>query len=85
MLHTNKQFWFASLVDLLVAGQAPGAHLTLTPLDHWAHSRATLVRGQLQPRGGGGGVGLPYKSDEDADQKIQIKALREINVSVAQA
>ena len=35
--------------------------------------------------GGGGGVGLPYKSDEDADQKIQIKALREINVSVAQA
>ena len=36
---------------------------------------------------GGGRVrgGLPYKSDRDACQKIQIKPLRETNVGVAQA
>ena len=35
-------------------------------------------------RGGGGARGLPYKSDWDAHQKIQIKPLRETNVGVAQ-
>ena len=73
MLHTNKQFWFASLVDLLVAGQAPGAHLTLTPLDHWAHSRATLVRGQLQPRGGGGGLDSHIKVTRMLIRKFKLK------------
>ena len=34
---------------------------------------------------GWGGGGLPYKSDTDARQKIQIKSLRETNVGVAQA
>ena len=39
-------------------------------------------------RGGGGGGargGLPYKSDWDACQNIQIKPLRETNVGVAEA
>ena len=36
-------------------------------------------------RGGGGERGLPYKSDRDARQKIQIKLLREANMGVAQA
>ena len=35
--------------------------------------------------GVGGGGGLPYKSDGDAGQKIQIKPSRETNVGVAQA
>ena len=34
--------------------------------------------------GGGGGGGVPYKSDGDARREIQIKPLREANVSVAQ-
>ena len=32
-----------------------------------------------------GGGGLPYKSDWDACQNIQIKPLRETNVGVAEA
>ena len=31
------------------------------------------------------GEGLPYKSDRNAHQKIQIKPLRQTNVGVAQA
>ena len=34
---------------------------------------------------GGGGEGLPYKSDESARQKIKIEPLRETDVGVAQA
>ena len=34
---------------------------------------------------GGGGGGLPYKSDGGALRKIQIKPPRETNVGVAQA
>ena len=33
---------------------------------------------------GGGGGGLPFKSDGDALRKIKIRPLRETNVGVAQ-
>ena len=39
----------------------------------------------LSPGERGGGGGLPYKSDWDACQNIQIKPLRETNVGVAEA
>ena len=48
---------------------------SIMPLKSWAW---VLVRE-------GGGGGLPYKSDWDACQNIQIKPLRETNVGVAEA
>ena len=44
----------------------------------------SILASTLQSPGGGGG-GLPYKSDGDARRKIRINTLKETNLGVAPA